>query len=129
MRQEEADVVFAINKEGSCFGELDFAISALNKEAVRQYPVKALSNVELLVLEKQDLYKIDMEFKNEIYLLFDQSKESLRELRKYANRAKLWIKENGEKFLSGSDPSPNHTYSSHESDYIEEEEEEQKSSS
>lgn len=70
-----------------------------------------------------------MEFKNEIYWLFDQTRENLHELRKYAKRAKLWIKENGENFLSGSDPSPHSTYSSHESDYIEEEDEKSESES
>lgn len=57
-------MVFAINKEGSYFGELEFAISTEQQEVYRHFPVKALTDVEVMVLEKNDLYKIDLEFKN-----------------------------------------------------------------
>ncbi len=86
---------------------------------MRQFPVKALTDVELLVLEKQDLYKIDMDFKNEIYLLFDRNKEKLAQLRSCARRAKMWIKDMGENFLSSSE-APFTTFSSTGEDYDEE---------
>lgn len=45
-----------------------------------------------MVLEKSDLYKIDLEFKNEIFTLFQSCKEKLNKLRSYAVKAKQWRK-------------------------------------
>ena len=58
----------------------------------RHFPVKALTDVEVMVLEKSDLYKIDLEFKNEIFTLFQSCKEKLNKLRSYAFKAKQWRK-------------------------------------
>ena len=66
--------------------------------------MKALSDVELLVLEKKDLYKIDMDLKNEISTIFEKNKENLLKLRKYSKQAKKWLKETGEPVSISSSP-------------------------
>ncbi len=59
--------MFAINKAGSYFGDIDFTLSTTESEASRLYTVKAMSDVSLLALHKQDLYEIDIKFKKEIF--------------------------------------------------------------
>ncbi len=54
--------------------------------------MKALTDVEVMVLEKSDLYKIDMQFKNEIFHLFQRCTDKLDKLRSYATKAKKWRK-------------------------------------
>ena len=119
LQQSEADVVFAINKEGSYFGELEFAISSDQQEVARKFAVKALTDVEVLVLEKSDLYKIDLEFKNEIFSLFSRGKDKLAKLKSYALKARNWGIGGLPNDISISSE-PLTTFSSHESDYFEE---------
>ena len=57
--------------------------------------MKALSDISAIVLDKQDLYNIDMEFKKEIFMLFKRSKSLVRRLAHSASRAKLWLKDEG----------------------------------
>ena len=120
LQQSEADVVFAINKEGSYFGELEFAISSDQQEVARKFAVKALTDVEVMVLEKNDLYKIDLEFKNEIFSLFSSGKDKLAKLKSYALKARQWRKGGVSNDFSISSEPPLSSFSSHESDYFEE---------
>lgn len=57
-----ADLVFALNNAGSFFGHIDFALSAPESEARRAFSVKSRTNLELLVLQKADLFDIDANF-------------------------------------------------------------------
>ena len=57
--KQKADLVFAVNKTGSFFGDIDFTLSTEEAEAKRAFSVKARTNVELLVLQKQDLFNLD----------------------------------------------------------------------
>lgn len=93
--RDEADLVFYTTKQGDYFGECDFAESMDGEEATRKFTVKALSDMTALVLDKQDLYNIDMEFKKEIFMLFKRSKVLVRRLAHSASRAKLWLKDEG----------------------------------
>ena len=65
--------MFAVNKTGSFFGDIDFTQSSEDEEARREFSVKAKTNVELLTLEKEDLFKLDQEFVTEIKQLFSHS--------------------------------------------------------
>lgn len=46
-----------------------------------------MSDLEALVLDKQDLYNIDMEFKREIVELFENSKQELENLAQAKDQA------------------------------------------
>ena len=71
--KEDVDLVFAVNKTGSFFGDVDFTQSSEDHEARREFSVKAKTNVELLTLSKEDLFKLDQEFASEIKQLFSHS--------------------------------------------------------
>ena len=92
----DVDLVFALNKPGSFFGHLDFAAAPHHPphlEPARQFSVKALSDVELLVLEKQDLFKIEEPLlQKELARLFEDSRSKLRTLTKYAKEARRWLR-------------------------------------
>lgn len=74
--KEEADLLFAVNKTGSFFGDIDFTFSSKENNAKRVFSVKARTNVELLTLGKQDLYNLDSEFSTEIMQLFSHSAQN-----------------------------------------------------
>lgn len=44
------DLMFAVNKQGSFFGDVDFTLTTEDGEANRYFSVKAKTDVELLVL-------------------------------------------------------------------------------
>lgn len=69
-------MVFAVNRSGTFFGDIDFTLAEGEGEAKRAFSVKAKSNVELLTLQKQDLFNLDSEFSSEIKQLFEQSVEN-----------------------------------------------------
>ncbi len=71
-RRPRADLIFATNKPGSYFGDIDFAAGD-GQEPSRQFTVKAKTDMELLVLQKSDLYSIDNEFREETFSLFRNS--------------------------------------------------------
>ena len=116
VQQGEADVVFAINKEGTFFGELEFSISSDQTEVPRKFPVKALTDVEVMVLEKNDLYKIDLQFKSEIFSLFSRGKDKLNKLKSYAQKAQQWRKGGIANDISVSEPLS--SFESRDSDYF-----------
>ncbi len=62
-KRPRADLIFATNKPGSYFGDVEFAIMTENKDPKRHFCVKAKTDLDLLLLEKEDLYSVDNEFK------------------------------------------------------------------
>lgn len=82
--------MFAVNKQGSFFGDVDFTLTTEDGEANRYFSVKAKTDVELLVLQKQDLYQIDLQFKREMTNLFVRSTSQFERLRGYFDKAKEW---------------------------------------
>lgn len=70
-------MIYATVKEGNYFGDVDFMSDEDNEDYKRLFSVKAMSDLELLLLEKSDLYQIGLEFKNEISDLFSHSQEKL----------------------------------------------------
>lgn len=54
--------------------------------------MKALSDLELLVLEKDDLYALDLEFKLEILELFERSLTRNSKLLAFKGQALNWYK-------------------------------------
>lgn len=79
--------MFALDNTGSFFGHVDFALSSPDAEARRAFSVKARTNMELLVLQKSDLFDIDAHFKSEILELFAHSKETYLSLLQFHERA------------------------------------------
>ena len=69
-RRPKADLIFATNKAGSYFGDIDFAVINQKRETTRLFTVKAKTDMDLLLLEQEDLYSIDSQFKKEIFSLF-----------------------------------------------------------
>ena len=50
-RKPRADLIFATNKAGSYFGEMDFAALQHSMEMKRSFTVKAKTDMDLLLLE------------------------------------------------------------------------------
>lgn len=90
-RKREADLIFAVNKPGSYFGDIDFTLSTHSAEAKRQYTIKAISEIHVLALHKHDLYNIDLNFKTEILALFEKSQLYSARLRKFNAEAREWF--------------------------------------
>ena len=51
----KSDLIFATSKTGSHFGDVDFISGGLK----RAFTVKAKTDLDLLMLEKDDLYSLD----------------------------------------------------------------------
>ena len=68
-----ADLMFAYCHQGGYFGDEDFAASNQTSESKRLFTVKAVSDMDLLLLEKNVLFNIDVEFKGEVLQLFERS--------------------------------------------------------
>ena len=58
-KKPEADLVFAMNRAGSYFGDVDFIYIEEEDQSYRQFTVKARTDVELLTLQKEDIYAMD----------------------------------------------------------------------
>ena len=71
--KKDADLIFAINRAGSYFGDVDFTLASSTVDARRFYSVKTLSDVTVLALHKKDLYNLDEDFKQEIHAFFKKS--------------------------------------------------------
>ena len=78
-RESPPDLIYATLREGSCFGDTDF-LSLNTPNPRRQFSVKALTDVEILLLQKSDLLKIGVEFKADIADLFQDSLTRLHDL-------------------------------------------------
>ena len=63
-KERPPDLIYATVKEGNYFGDVDFMKDEENEDYKRLFSVKAMSDLELLLLEKSDLYQIGLEFKN-----------------------------------------------------------------
>ncbi len=72
-RRPQADLVFHREGPGSHFGDVDYAASSQDNESVRLFTLKAMSDMDLLFLEKEELFNIDIEFKEEVLALFTDS--------------------------------------------------------
>ncbi len=81
---------------------MDFTASNTKKESKRLFSVKAMSDMDLLILEKEDLYQIDLEFKKEVLLLFSESYLELKKLKKMLRRGHHWLRENQSKKEDGN---------------------------
>lgn len=64
----EADIIFAKNREGSLFGDIDFIDTS--PETRRVFSIKALSDMDLLLFPRNDLFQLDLDFKKEVVNLF-----------------------------------------------------------
>ncbi len=68
-RATPPDLIYATLTEGSHFGDTDF-LHLDSPDPRRRFCVKALTDVELLLLHKSDLLQIGVEFKPDIAELF-----------------------------------------------------------
>ena len=91
-RRPRADLIFATNKPGSYFGDIDFAVINQRREATRLFSVKARTDMDLLLLEKDDLFLLENQFKKEILSLFENSLSHLEKLTSMNRRSSLWLK-------------------------------------
>lgn len=72
-RRPRADLIFATNKAGSYFGEIDFISLNVSAKPRRMFTVKAKTDMDLLFLDQEDLYSMDNEFKKEMLSLFNNA--------------------------------------------------------
>ena len=72
-RRPRADLIFATNKAGSYFGEIDFISLNVCANPRRMFTVKAKTDMDLLFLDQEDLYSMDNEFKKEMLSLFNNA--------------------------------------------------------
>lgn len=72
-RRVGPDLIYASLNQGSVFGETDLIPFRGDEPERRSFSVKALTDVELLLLQKTDLYSLGSEFKKEITELFQDS--------------------------------------------------------
>lgn len=54
--------------------------------------MKAKTDMDLLLLEKEDMYSLDNQFKKEIYSLFTNSLSHLEKLKTMNKRSSQWLK-------------------------------------
>ena len=87
----EADLTFAHIYAGSFFGDVDFTASTHMSESKRLFSVKALSDMDLLLLSKEDLFDIDIEFKNQVFKLFNKSHRKAEKLNRILTRGHQWL--------------------------------------
>lgn len=59
---KKIDLTFSELETGAYFGDVDFLASNARKNSKRCFAVKALSDMDLLFLRKDDLFHIDYEF-------------------------------------------------------------------
>ena len=87
-----SEVPFAYSSTGKFFGGEDFAASSKEAEARRYFTVQAQTDLDILLLPKDDLFALDLEFRSEIQQLFRKAPlklERLSELQEEAaNRVK-----------------------------------------
>lgn len=99
-KRSAADLIFATNITGSYFGDVDFAASDELKESKRLYSVKAMSDMDLLLLKKEDIYEMDMEFKDEVMGLFTRSHSQLCRLKKMLKKGHFWLSQKFDSFFT-----------------------------
>ncbi len=92
-RQPMADLIFASHGDGSHFGDVDFVtLTEGGSPQQRLFTVKAKTEMDLLLLEKADLFSLDNAFKAEILSLFHHSFVHLENLRAMNRRTSCWLK-------------------------------------
>lgn len=90
-RRPRADLIFATHRPGSHFGDIDFAHLIEGEVSTRHFTVKARTDMDLLLLEKADLYSVDNSFKKEVFSLFQYSLKHLQKLREMSRRGEGWL--------------------------------------
>lgn len=85
-------MIFATNQEGSFFGDIDFTNCDEASESKRLFSVKALTDMDLLFLEKSTLYDIDIDFKKEVFHLFSRSYLHRSKLEQMSRKSGAWLK-------------------------------------
>lgn len=69
-----ADQILATVHQGAYFGDIDFTQSDV--DCRRLISIKALTDMELLFLEREDLFELDTDFKEDFFSLFQYSHEN-----------------------------------------------------
>ena len=90
-RRPRADLIFATHKSGSHFGDIDFANLNEGENPRRHFTVKARTDMELLLLEKANLYSCDNNFKRELFSLFEHSFQHLQKLKEMSRKGEGWL--------------------------------------
>ena len=98
-KRPAADLVFATNLAGSYFGDVDFAASDELHESKRLYSVKAMTDMDLFLLKKEDIYNMDQEFKDEVTGLFHRSHSQLIKLKKMLKQGQTWLSQKFDSLL------------------------------
>ena len=70
---------------------MEFAILSEGAETRREFTVKAKTDMELLFLQKGDLYALDNEFKDIVLGLFSRSIHHYHTLQNMNRRSKEWL--------------------------------------
>ena len=78
MLPELNDHPFIAIDEGLCFGEMDFLCLNDKQDGKRKFSVKALTDCDLLLLSKANLYCADAEFEDIVEELFNHSDVRLK---------------------------------------------------
>ncbi len=108
-----ADLIFATNKPGSHFGDIEFALLGQGGvEPIREFSVKAKTDMDLLFLEKGSLYSIDNEFKATVFSLFEKSLKHYGTLQAMRRKSKEWLhrKERTHIIIPGNSTPQNGSY-------------------
>lgn len=70
-RRPIADQIFATVQPGAFFGDIDFTQSDV--DCRRLMSIKALTDMDLYLLEREDLFQLDIDFKEDFFNLFQYS--------------------------------------------------------
>ena len=90
-KRNKADLVFGTLVEGSHFGDIDFTNMEEGDTSRRNFTVKARKEMDLLLLEKSDLFAVDNNFKKEIFSLFEHSRHHLQTLKTMSRKGEGWL--------------------------------------
>ena len=90
-RRPTVDLVFGTLRQGAHFGDIDFTNLEEGATNCRHFSVKAKKDMELLLLEKADLYAVDNNFKKELFSLFEHSSLHLEKLKTMSRKGEGWL--------------------------------------
>ena len=91
-QQPGADLVYASCPPGSYFGDLSLLqVKKAKTPSVRLFSVKALSDLDLLLLPKSALHNIHARFQPELLRLFKGSATTLARLQHQVKKGDQWI--------------------------------------
>lgn len=86
--------MYATCLAGQYFGDIDF----LEKEEKQQrsFSVKAVTDLDLYLLSKNDLCRLDADFRHEIFQLFEHSVWNLEKMKKMVRKGEKWVQRFGD---------------------------------